>query len=250
MDHVIYTAMGAARQTLEHQAVTSNNLANASTPGFKAQLAALRSVPIEGETLPTRTLTVASTPGMDSRQGPMNYTARPLDVAVGQGGYLAVQLEDGEAYTRNGSIQISPEGQLTVQGRLLMGENGPIEVPPQAELTLAADGTITVLIASDPPTMLGQIGKLKIVKPEANQIVRGDDGLFHLTPQAQEQVGNQLAANADVKIMPGVLEGSNVNPVESMVNMIANARRFEMQMKVIHSSDENAQRANQILAMS
>ncbi|MCE1736376.1 flagellar biosynthesis protein FlgF, partial [Enterobacter hormaechei] len=140
--------------------------------------------------------------------------------------------------------------QLMVQGRMLMGENGPIDVPPQAELTLAADGAISALIASDPPTLLGQIGKLKIVKPEANQVVRGDEGLFHLTPQAREQQGDELAASTEVKIMSGVLEGSNVNPVESMVNMIANARRFEMQMKVIHSSDENAQRANQILAVS
>ncbi|RAW94660.1 MULTISPECIES: flagellar basal body rod protein FlgF [unclassified Photorhabdus] len=251
MDHVIYTAMGGARQTLEHQAVTANNLANASTSGFKAQLAALRAVPVEGATFNTRTLVVASTPGFDNRQGPMNYTSRPLDVAIGQGGYLAVQLEEGsEAYTRNGSIQISAEGQLTVQGNLLMGDNGPINVPPQAELTLATDGSISALIPGDPPTQLGQLGRLKMVKPESDQLVRGDDGLFHMTEQAQTLQGNVLPASDEVKLIPGVLEGSNVNPMESMVSMIANARRFEMQMKVIHSSDENAQRANQLLAMS
>ncbi|EQB98343.1 flagellar basal body rod protein FlgF [Photorhabdus temperata] len=251
MDHVIYTAMGGARQTLEHQAVTANNLANASTPGFKAQLAALRAVPVEGAAYNTRTLVVASTPGADHRQGPMNYTARPLDVAVGQGGYLAVQLEDGsEAYTRNGSIQISSGGQLTVQGHLLVGDNGPIEVPPQTELILAADGSISGLIAGDPPTQLGLLGRVKMVKPEESQLVRGDDGLFHMTEQAQELQGDVLPASDEVKLIPGVLEGSNVNPMESMVSMIANARRFEMQMKVIHSSDENAQRANQLLSMS
>ncbi|MBS9443925.1 flagellar basal body rod protein FlgF [Photorhabdus heterorhabditis] len=251
MDHVIYTAMGGARQTLEHQAVTANNLANVSTPGFKAQLTALRAVPVEGAAFNTRTLVAASTPGSDNRQGPMNYTARPLDVAIGQGGYLTVQLEDGsEAYTRNGSIQISADGQLTVQGNLLMSENGPIDVPPQAELTLAADGSISALVAGDPPTLLGQLGKLKMVKPENNQLVRGDDGFFHMTEQAQALQGDVLPASDEVKLMPGALEGSNVNPMESMVSMIANARRFEMQMKVIHSSDENAQRANQLLSIS
>lgn len=114
MDHAIYTAMGAASQTLNQQAVTASNLANASTPGFRAQLNALRAVPVEGLSLPTRTLVTASTPGADMTPGKMDYTSRPLDVALQQDGWLAVQSADGsEGYTRNGSIQADPTGQLT-----------------------------------------------------------------------------------------------------------------------------------------
>ncbi|CAI2789313.1 Putative proximal rod protein [Serratia grimesii] len=251
MDHAIYTAMGAARQTLDQQAVTANNLANASTPGFRAQLSALRAVPVDGPSLATRTLVTASTPGADMSQGALNYTARPLDVALQQDGFLAVSLPDGsEAYTRNGNIQVSSTGQLTVQGMPLMGDGGLIEVPPSSEITIAADGTISALNAGDPPNTIAQIGRLKLVKADAREVMRGDDGLFHLTPETRQQRGNQLQNDPLVRVMPGVLEGSNVKPMETMVDMIANARRFEMQMKVIHSVDENEQRANSLLSMS
>lgn len=247
MDHVIYIAMNGARQALDTQSVITNNLANVSTHGFKAQLAASRFVPIEGMSgHQTRTLTIASTPGTDQRGGAMNYTSRPLDVAVSAGGYLAVQLADGrEAYTRNGNIQISVDGELMIQGRPLMGDGGEIRVPPQAQLTIAADGMITGYIPTDPPTQLGQVGQIKRVKAAAQQLVRGEEGLFHLA-----ESGEPLAMDNSVKLLAGVLEGSNVNPAEAMVAMIANARTFEMQMKVVHSANDNAQRANQLLAIS
>lgn len=230
MDHAIYTAMGAARQTLEQQSITANNLANASTPGFRAQLTALRAVPVDGPSLATRTLVAASTPGADMSQGALNYTGRPLDVALQQDGFLALSLPGGgEAYTRNGSIQISANGQLTVQGMPLQGDGGPIEVPPSAEITIAADGTISALNPGDPPNTIAQIGRLKLVKADAREVMRGDDGLFRLTPETQQRRGNLLANDPQVRVMPGVLEGSNVKPMETMVDMIANARRFEMQ---------------------
>lgn len=251
MDHAIYTAMGAARQTLEQQSITANNLANASTPGFRTQLAALRAVPVDGPSLATRTLVAASTPGADMSQGALNYTGRPLDVALQQDGFLALSLPGGgEAYTRNGSIQVSANGQLTVQGMPLQGDGGPIEVPPSAEITIAADGTISALNPGDPPNTIAQIGRLKLVKADAREVMRGDDGLFRLTPETQQRRGNLLANDPQVRVMPGVLEGSNVKPMETMVDMIANARRFEMQMKVIHSVDENEQRANSLLSVS
>ncbi len=186
MDHAIYTAMGAASQTMEQQSVTASNLANASTPGFRAQLNALRAVPVSGWSLPTRTLVAASTPGADMTQGSLDYTERPLDVAVQQDGWLAVRTADGsEAYTRNGK-----------------------------------------------------------------ELTRGDDGMFRPSAATQAQRGAALANDATVQVMPGVREGSNVKPVETMVDMIANARRFEMQMKVISNVDENEQRANQLLNMN
>lgn len=251
MDHAIYTAMGAASQTLDQQAVTASNLANASTPGFRAQLNALRAVPVTGWSLPTRTLVTASTPGADMSPGAMDYTERPLDVAVQQDGWLAVRTADGsEAYTRNGNMQISPTGVLTIQGNPVMGDGGPIAVPQGAQLTIAADGSITALNAGDTPNATVQLGKLKLVRATGKELARGDDGMFRPTAAAQAQRGATLANDATVQVMPGVLEGSNVKPVETMVDMIANARRFEMQMKVISNVDENEQKANQLLNMS
>lgn len=251
MDHAIYTAMGAASQTLDQQAVTASNLANASTPGFRAQLNALRAVPVSGWSLPTRTLVAASTPGADMSQGAMDYTERPLDVAVQQDGWLAVRTADGsEAYTRNGNMQISPTGTLTVQGNPVMGDGGPIVIPQGTEITIAADGSITGLNAGDSPNATVQLGKLKLIRATGQELQRSDDGMFRPTAATQATRGAALQADATMQVMPGVLEGSNVKPVETMVDMIANARRFEMQMKVITNVDENEQKANQLLNMS
>ncbi|MGY5957500.1 Flagellar basal-body rod protein FlgF [Kosakonia sp. BK9b] len=250
MDHAIYTAMGAASQTLNQQAVTASNLANASTPGFRAQLNAMRAVPVEGLSLPTRTLVVDSTPGADMTPGQLDYTSRPLDVALQQDGWLAVQTADGsEGYTRNGSIQVSPTGQLTIQGHPVIGEAGPISVPEGSQITIAADGTISALNPGDAANTISPVGKLKLVKADGKEVVRGDDGLFRLSQAAQATRGTALQADPSIRVMSGVLEGSNVKPVQSMTDMIASSRRFEMQMKVISSVDENAQRANQLLSL-
>ncbi|GHL50203.1 flagellar basal body protein [Escherichia coli] len=250
MDHAIYTAMGAASQTLNQQAVTASNLANASTPGFRAQLNALRAVPVEGLSLPTRTLVTASTPGADMTPGKMDYTSRPLDVALQQDGWLAVQTADGsEGYTRNGSIQVDPTGQLTIQGHPVIGE-GANCCAGRAEITIAADGTISALNPGDPANTVAPVGRLKLVKATGSEVQRGDDGIFRLSAESQATRGPVLQADPTLRVMSGVLEGSNVNAVAAMSDMIASARRFEMQMKVISSVDDNAGRANQLLSMS
>lgn len=251
MDHAIYTAMGAASQTLDQQAIISNNLANSSTSGFRAQLSAMRAVPIEGETLPTRTLVVASTPGALLTPGPMQQTDRPLDVAVGDQGWLVVQMPDGsEAYTRNGNMQLDTTGQLQIQGYPVVGQNGPLVVPTQATITIGNDGTLSALGDGDAPNSIGPVGQLKRVNPAAGDLVRGDDGLFHLSASAAATQGAVLPNDNSVRVMPGVLEGSNVNTAETLVDMIGSARRFEMQMKMITDVDQNAERANQLLSVS
>lgn len=225
MDHAIYTAMGAASQTLNQQAVTASNLANASTPGFRAQLNALRAVPVEGLSLPTRTLVTASTPGADMTPGKMDYTSRPLDVALQQDGWLAVQTADGsEGYTRNGSIQVDPTGQLIIQGHPVIGEAGPIAVPEGAEITIAADGTISALNPGDPANTVAPVGRLKLVKATGSEVQRGDDGIFRLSAETQATRGPVLQADPTLRVMSGVLEGSNVNAVAAMSDMIASAR--------------------------
>jgi flagellar basal-body rod protein FlgF len=194
---------------------------------------------------------VASTPGTLTTPGPLDNTSRPLDVAVGDQGWLAVQLPNGqEAYTRNGNIQEDNTGQLLVEGYPVVGQNGPIVVPTQASITMATDGTVSALGEGDQPNTVEAVGQLKLVKPAPGQLERGDDGLFHLTAAATAQVGQDLPADNTIKVMPGELEGSNVNTAQALVDMIGTARRFEMQMKVISDSDGNAEKANELLTVS
>lgn len=245
MDRAIYTALGGANAALNRQAITSNNLANATTNGFQAQLAAHRAVPVIGPTDLTRTLVVESTPGVDSTMGAINATGRDLDVALPQNGWLAVEMPNGaEAYTRNGNITVDEDGALRVRGLPLMGDGGAITVPPQSSITIAPDGTITALGAGDEPSALALVGRIKIANAETTTLVRDDDGLFHIPGEVAEP----LAADPDLRLMPGMLEGSNVSPVKSMVDMISTARGFEMHMKVISSVDSNDKSANQLLS--
>ncbi|OCG47855.1 flagellar biosynthesis protein FlgF [Gilliamella sp. Choc5-1] len=252
MDRVIYTAMSAASQTLNQQAITSHNLANVSTTGFRAQLTAMKAVPIVGsQTKQTRTMVTATTPMFDSAMGEFNYTGRNLDVALAQDHWLAIQLPDGsEAYTRNGAIQIDQNGTLNIQGYPLVGDNGVLTVPQQSQVSISSDGTLSALGAGNKPTTIAQAGKIKKVHLERHEIVRGDNGFFQLTDEARNQRGAVLQDNPQAKLMSGVLEGSNVNPVSTMVDLISHSRQFEMQMKEIMTADENAQKANQILSLT
>jgi len=247
MDRMIYVGMSGAKQAMEQQASVANNMANVSTPGFRAQINNFRAVPVVGQEAGTRAMVVASTPGADLRSGPMTQTGRPLDVAVRGDGWLTVQLPGGgEAYTRVGNLQVGAEGQLmTMDGRPVAGEAGPLVVPPGAALTVAPDGLVSALGAGGAATGGAEVGRLKLVNPPAADLVRGDDGLFRLQPGAQP-----AQADPAVRLLTGALEGSNVNPVEVMVDMIANARRFDMQMKTVQTAESCDQQANKLLSAS
>ena len=248
MDHAIYTAMGAANAALARQAVTANNLANVSTSGFRAELMTSRAVPVEGPTLPTRTLVVESTPYHDDTMGTIMQTGRALDVALPQDGWLAVQLPDGrEGYTRDGNIEADSEGTLRVRGLPLLGDGGTLSVPPHAQLTIAPDGTLSARGTGDDASTVAQVGQLKMVRAKIQDLRHGDDGLFHV---ADEAVSPVLARDATLRLAPGAIEGSNVSPVKAMVEMIANARSFDMQMKLITTVDDNEKSANQLLSLS
>lgn len=249
MDRAIYTAMGAANAALTRQAVTANNLANVSTNGFRAQLTATRAVPVNGPSDATRVLVAETTPYHDYTMGAVNQTGRSLDVAMPQNGWLAVQLPDGgEGYTRDGNIEVDSEGRLRVKGYPLLGDGGPIEIPPQAQVTIAPDGSITALGAGDEPTALALVGRVKIAAAQPYLLRHGDDGLFHVDPNVEQNP--VLPADPELRLMPGALESSNVSPVKAMVEMIATARSFDMQMKVISAVDDNAKNANQLLSIS
>ena len=248
MDRILYTAMSGAKQTMDQQAVVSHNLANVSTSGFRAQLHAMRAVPVQGEGLPTRVSVAATTPGSDFSPGPITRTGRVLDVAMAGNAWLAVQADDGsEAYTRRGELQIDGDGLVSVAGRPVIGEGGPIIVPLGSSVFLGADGTLSAIGEGENPDALVDVGRLKLVTPEQN-LLRGDDGLFRM-PLDEEGEAVVLAADEEATVVSGALEGSNVSAVEAMVSMIDVARRYEMQMKVISTADENAQRANNLLSI-
>lgn len=246
MDRILYTAAGGAARVMEQQNVISNNLANINTVGFRQQLSAYRHAPFVGQepALPTRVASVASTPGSHMGQGAMAETGHSLDVAIRGDGWFSVQTPQGEAYTRAGEFAVNQNGQLVdMIGNPVLGEGGgPIEIPDRGTVTFADDGQITALGAGDNPNDIQLLGRLKLVNPPADQLERGENGLFRLAG------GGVAPANETIKIAPGFLEMSNVNPAEAMVGMIASARRFELQMKVIQDASANAERANSILS--
>jgi flagellar basal-body rod protein FlgF len=246
MDRLIYTAMTGARHILDQQATTSNNLANANSTGFRAQIDSFRAVPVVSDGLPTRAFVVDSTVGANFEQGAIEHTGRAMDVAVQNSGWIAVQAADGsEAYTRNGSLQTDQNGMLqTSNGMLLQGETGPIAVPPQVTVSISADGTVGTISTDAQPGPSQILGRIKLVNPPEQSLVRGADGLFRLKD------GSTANPDANVKLTAGALESSNVNPVEAMVNMISLARSFETQMSLLKNAENNAAKASQILALN
>lgn len=246
MDRLIYTAASGAKHILEQQATASNNLANVSTTGFRAQMDVFRAAPVQGPGLPTRAFVVDSTAGNDFSSGALQVTGRDLDVAVKGQGWLAVQMPDGsEAYTRNGSLQMSPNGVLqTASGQTIAGEGGPITLPPDATVTVGGDGTISTISNVDSPAAPAVLGRLKLVNPPEGELVRGDDGLFRL------KSGGNAQPDPNVRVAGGALEGSNVNPVDCMVDMISLARSFDTQMSLLKNAENNAAKATQILALN
>jgi flagellar basal-body rod protein FlgF len=249
MDRIIYTAMNGAARINETQAVLSNNMANANTSGFREQVAMYRSVPmLDGSGLPTRVSTVASTPGSSFAVGAMQSTGRALDLALTGRGWFAFQTGDSEAYSRSGELQVGADNILVnTKGQPVLSEqNAPIAIPEGATLTIASDGTITALGAGDAPNNLVNLGRLKLVDPPEADLRHGDDGMFRT---ADGQAAPAVPASQALQVLSGALEGSNANPMASMVGMIENARRYEMQMQVIRNADSNEQKANGILSL-
>ncbi len=238
MDRMIYLSMSGAKATMQRQDTLANNLANVSTPGFRAELQAFRAVPVQGSGASTRVYALETTTGYDASAGAITATGRDLDVAVKGNSWLTVQALDGtEAYTRGGSLEVSNDGTLTTRGGLpVMGDGGPLQVPPNAAVNIGADGTVSAKGTDGKNTA---IGKLKLVTPEA-PLQRGTDGLFR-------GADGDLTADDTARVQDGALEGSNVSAVESMVAMIAAARQFEAQMKMIQTAEADEKAASQLL---
>jgi flagellar basal-body rod protein FlgF len=241
MDRLIYLSMTGAKATMQRQEVLANNLANASTTGFRAELQAFRAVPIRGDGASTRVFALESTVGHSEESGVVQSTGRPLDVAMRGNAWLAVQALDGtEAYTRAGALDVDAQGNLvTATGLPVQGEGGPITVPPNAAVSISSDGNVSATVGNGRPEV---VGRLKLVTAEA-PLTRGTDGLFR-------GPDGDLPADPNARVTEGALEGSNVSAVETMVAMIAAARQFEQQMKVLQGAEQRDQAGQRLLAPS
>lgn len=240
MDRMIYLSMSGAKAAMQRQEVLANNLANVSTVGFRAELAAFRAVPVEGSGASTRVYALESTVGANHQPGPVQATGRGLDVAMKGNAWLAVQGLDGtEAYTRAGALDVNAEGLLiSKNGLTVLGDGGPISIPANSAVSIASDGTVSATGANGRSS---SVGRLKLVTPETpGALTRGPDGLF--------RAESDLSADATARVQDGALEGSNVSAVETMVAMIAAARQFEQQMKLLQTAERQEQAAAKLLS--
>lgn len=235
MDKLLYIAMSGAKQNMQALSINANNIANAKTTGFKADLAQARSMQAFGEGQPTRVFSMTERASQNFDSGALLTTGRDLDIAIEGEGWLAVQDASGEvAYTRNGHLRLTSEGALeTSNGELVIGEGGPIYLPlPVNNIQINRDGVIMIQPEGAPVTEQEEAARLELVNPSVRMLVKGQDGLFRRKDGELEQ------ADVTVKVLGGMLESSNSNPLSDMTDMIALQRQFEMQLKMIKTAEE------------
>jgi len=246
MDKLVYVAMSGAKETLNALSANNYNLANSNTTGFKADLTAFQSRAVAGPGFASRVYATDASVGWNSSDGAQITTGNPLDIAVQGSGFIAVQDASGnEAYTRAGDLHVQPDGQLmTATGHPVMGDSGPISIPPATTTTIAGDGTISIVPLGQTPLTSATVARIKLVAPPDGALQPGADGLFHTAD------GQPAPADATVKIASGVLESSNVNLASAMVNLIELSRRFDLQVKALHSAEDNGAASQKLLQSS
>jgi flagellar basal-body rod protein FlgF len=240
----MYVAMTGAKQIMQAQAVNNHNIANLSTVGFRADTVAFDSEPIYGPGYATRVNAVAGDAGTDFSMGVMQSTSRDLDIAINGKGFIAVRGTDGkEAYTRAGDLRLSPTGAVTTaSGLAVLTDSGPLVIPPSTEVTIGGDGTVSVVPQGSAPFAVTQVDRIKLVNPKTSDLQKGDDGLLRL------KSGGKAKADDTVSVTSGVLESSNVNAAQSLINMIELQRLYEFQIKSISSTDQNEQSAERLIS--
>jgi flagellar basal-body rod protein FlgF len=242
---MLYVAMSGAKQTMLAQQANNHNMANANTTGFLADLNAFRSMQAFGPGYASRVYAMAERPAVDFSSGLVTPTGRDMDIAVSENGWIAVLAKDGtESYTRAGNLRVESGGQLvTGAGLPVMGNGGPIAIPPAEKITIGGDGTITVQPVGQPANAQVVVDRIKLVSADIQNLTKGDDGLI------RHKDGIELEADANVTVTTGSLETSNVNIVDSMVNMISLARQYEAQVKMMKAADQMASQSDRILQL-
>lgn len=244
MENVLYNAMNGAKVNMDRLALTTNNLANNNTPGFKADLFQAQNMYLNGGQQSAGTAwVVESVNGTDFTDGELIVTGRDLDIAIQGKGWFAVKDAQGrESYTRAGNFKIDPNGIITTAAGLpVMGDGGPISIPPAQRMEVGTDGTISVVPLGANPNELAVIDRFKLVSPKEESLVKGSDGLMKLSK------GGSAPVDPTIVVVKGALEGSNINPVTEMVAMIGAGREFDSQMKVMAIVDETNRQLAQIL---
>ena len=246
MDKYLYVAMTGASQNALAQKAHANNLANISTNGFQRDLEQARSMPVFGDSFPARAFALTERPATDFSQGALVETGRDLDVAVSGDGWLAVQAPDGsEAYVRTASMNVDALGILRAgNGMPIMGNGGPIAVPPQQQIEVGEDGTISIRAQGEGPRVMAQVDRIKLVQPDLKTMSKGLDGLIHTND------GQPAPADANVRVTSGFLEASNVNAVDEMTSVLALSKQFELHIKMMNTAKEDDQAMTRVLAMS
>jgi flagellar basal-body rod protein FlgF len=234
VDRMLYVAMSGAKQVLAAQAANNHNLANASTPGFRADLSAFRAMPVFDQGFPSRVYAMAERPGVQLAAGTLTQTGRELDVAIRGEGWIAVRAPDGsEAYTRDGALQVDSTGRLTSAGHPVLGNGGPIALPPAEKLEVGTDGTIAVRAVGEGPETVAPADRIKLVNPPPKDLIKGEDGLMHL------RSGAAALPDASVTLVSGALESSNVSAVDALVRMVELSRQFDLQVKAMHAAEDS-----------
>ncbi len=244
MDKLLYVAMTGAKENMNAISVRANNLANANTVGFKADLEQARAMQAFGDGLPTRVFSMTEMPSQNFDSGELKITQNELDVAINGDGWLTIEDKDGnEAYTRAGNLKINELGILqTASGQNVLGEGGPIELPvPLRKVEIAEDGTVFVVPRGAPANALAEVGRIKLVNPERQDMFKGNDGLFRRKDKQNAEL------DPTVKLISGAVEGSNVNAVAEMTYMINLQRQYELQVKMMKTAEDMDRQQNQLL---
>lgn len=246
MDRMLYIGMTGAKHHMHSLTSVSNNLANVSTTGFREDLSQFRSMPVFGPGHPTRAYSMAERPGYNFQSGPIQMTGNDMDVAIEGEGWFAVQSADGtEAYTRAGDLRVSPGGILVNgSGHPILGNDGPIAIPPAEKVEIARDGTISIRPVGQNAVGMVVINRIKTVNPNQRELIKGEDGLM------RHESGQPLPADANVKVLSGAVEGSNVNAVTALVDMINLQRNYELQVKAMSTADDIAQISTNLMSVT
>jgi flagellar basal-body rod protein FlgF len=234
MDRLIHTSLSALRGAMQRQTTTANNLANANTTGFRREISSARALWIQGQGFDARAQSSQEVLSADMRAGTIIETGRELDVAMQGDALLTVQPRDGgEAYTRRGDLQVSPSGVLTTgDGQIVMGEQGPITMPPADSMRIDQDGSIWIVPTGGDPNVPQQVDRLKLASPTGSQLLKGLDGLFRVPD------GGVLPGDPQARVTPRSLEGSNVEVTQGLMDMIEASRAWETQLRLISTARE------------